>query len=107
MALRQHVELLILRQELHLHGPRFYAQTKSPKEGGSSLHTFPPHRPWKRFSFRGQNSKIRAPVGKVGLATRVVPLVAHFEAFDEVRPIRAGRNYCPTGGRPSLFTFAQ
>src|SRR5580658_494983 len=68
MALRQHVELLILRQELHLHGPRFYAQTKSPKEGGSSLHTFPPHRPLKRFSFRRQNPKISAPVGKVGLA---------------------------------------
>src|SRR5580704_18115627 len=25
--------------ESQVHGPRFYAQTKSPKEGGSSLHT--------------------------------------------------------------------
>src|SRR5580658_2536410 len=53
--------------ESQVHGPRFYAQTKSPQEGRSSLHTFPPHRPLKRFSFRRQNSKISAPVGKVGL----------------------------------------
>src|ERR1700724_2765613 len=54
--------------ESQVHGPRFYAQTKSRKEGRSSLHAFPPHRPLKRFSFRRQNSKIGAPVGKVGLA---------------------------------------
>src|SRR5260370_31766179 len=53
--------------ESQVHGPRFYAQTKSRKEGRSSLHAFPPHRPLKRFSFRRQNSKIAAPVGKVGL----------------------------------------
>src|ERR1700726_2157842 len=53
--------------ESQVHGPRFYAQTKSRKEGRSSLHAFPPHRPLKRFSFRRQNSKIGAPVGKVGL----------------------------------------
>src|ERR1700730_7765925 len=54
--------------ESQVHGPRFYAQTKSRKEGRSSLHAFPPHRPLKRFSFRRQNSKIGAPVGKVGVA---------------------------------------
>src|SRR5271167_3179532 len=54
--------------ESQVHGPRFYAQTKTRKEGRSSLHAFPPHRPLKRFSFCRQNSKIRAPVGKVGLA---------------------------------------
>src|SRR5579864_8281596 len=53
--------------ESQVHGPQFYAQTKSRKEGRSSLHAFPPHRPLKRFSFRRQNSKIGAPVGKVGL----------------------------------------
>src|SRR5271168_1417822 len=53
--------------ESQVHGPRFYAQTKSPKEGRSSLHAFPPHRPLKRFRFRRRNSKIGAPVGKVGL----------------------------------------
>jgi hypothetical protein len=53
--------------ESQVHGPRFYAQTKSRKEGRSSLHAFPPHRPLKRFSFCRQNSKIRGPVGKVGL----------------------------------------
>src|SRR5580693_3695954 len=59
-------------------------QTKSPKEGRSSLHTFPPHRPLKRFSFRRQNSKISAPVGKVGLvdsyrlATKEPPPAGHF-----------------------------
>src|SRR5271170_3352745 len=53
--------------ESQVHGPRFYAQAKSRKEGRSSLHAFPPHRPLKRFSFCRQNSKIRAPVGKVGL----------------------------------------
>jgi hypothetical protein len=55
--------------ESQVHGPRFYAQTKSPKEGRSSLHAFPPHRPLKRFSFRRRNSKIGAPVGKVGLGS--------------------------------------
>ena len=54
--------------ESQVHGPRFYAQAKSRKEGRSSLHAFPPHRPLKRFSFCRQNSKIGAPVGKVGLA---------------------------------------
>src|SRR5260370_40812512 len=48
-------------------GPRFYAQAKSRKEGRSSLHAFPPHRPLKRLLFDRENSKIRAPVGKVGL----------------------------------------
>src|SRR5277367_202874 len=62
--------------ESQVHGPRFYAQTKSPKEGGSSLHTFPPHRPLKRFSFRRQNSKIRAPVGKVGLRRPLHPVLS-------------------------------
>src|ERR1700746_1576146 len=55
-------------RESQVHGPRFYAQTKNRKEGRSSLHAFSPHPPLKRFSFRRQNSKIRAPVGKVGLA---------------------------------------
>jgi hypothetical protein len=54
--------------ESQVHGPRFYARAKSRKEGRSSLHPFPPHRPLKRFSFRRQNSKIGARVGKVGLA---------------------------------------
>src|ERR1700726_242612 len=53
--------------ESQVHGPRFYAQTKSRKEGRSSLHAFQPRRPLERFSFRRQNSKIGAPVGKVGL----------------------------------------
>src|ERR1700732_4629227 len=57
--------------ESQVHGPRFYAQTKSRKEGRSSLHAFPPHRPLKRFSFRRQNSKIGAPVGKVGLVVQL------------------------------------
>src|SRR6202158_4241112 len=52
--------------ESQVHGPRFYAQAKSRKGGRSSLHAFPPHRPLKRFSFCRQNSKIKAPVGKVG-----------------------------------------
>src|SRR5262252_10352649 len=54
-------------RESQVHGPRFYAQAKSRKEGRSSLHAFPPHRPLKRFSFCRRNSKIGAPVGKVGL----------------------------------------
>src|SRR6516225_1144895 len=54
-------------RESQVHGPRFYAQAKSRKEGRSSLHAFPPHRPLKRFSFCRQNSKIGVPVGKVGL----------------------------------------
>src|SRR5271170_247746 len=65
--------------ESQVHGPRFYAQAKSRKEGRSSLHAFPPHRPLKRFrfSFCRQNSKIRAPVGKVGLKWgSVVPVPA-------------------------------
>src|SRR6516165_6862397 len=53
--------------ESQVHGPRFYAQAKSRKEGRSSLHGFAPHRTLKRFSFRRQNYKIGAPVGKVGL----------------------------------------
>src|SRR5580693_7953260 len=59
--------------ESQVHGPRFYAQTKTRKEGRSSLHAFPPHRPLKRLAFSRKNSKIRRPVGKVGLARRVVP----------------------------------
>src|ERR1700726_5314823 len=55
--------------ESQVHGPRFYAQTKTRKEGRSSLHAFSPQRPLERFSFRRQNSKIGAPVGKVGVAT--------------------------------------
>src|ERR1700691_4023699 len=54
--------------ESQVHGPRFYAQTKIRKERRSSLHAFSPHRPLRRFSFFRQNSKIRGPVGKVGLA---------------------------------------
>src|SRR5260370_40560067 len=61
--------------ESQVHGPRFYAQAKSRKEGRSSLHAFPPHRPLKRFSFCRQNSKIRAPVGKVGV--RAVCIKVH------------------------------
>src|SRR5271167_967186 len=53
--------------ESQVHRPRFYAQTKSRKEGRSSLHAFPPHRPLMRLAFFRQNSKIRGPVGKVGL----------------------------------------
>src|SRR6202521_1404954 len=45
--------------ESQVHGPRFYAQTKSRKEIRSSLHAFQPHRPLKRFSFCRQTSKIR------------------------------------------------
>src|SRR5580700_4474034 len=56
--------------ESQVHGPRFYAQTKTRKEGRSSLHAFPPHRPLKRLAFSRKNSKIRRPVGKVGLAAR-------------------------------------
>src|SRR6202167_5809204 len=55
--------------ESQVHGPRFYAQTKIRKERRSSLHAFSPHRPLRRFSFFRQNSKIRGPVGKVGLAS--------------------------------------
>src|ERR1700691_3803720 len=54
--------------ESQVHGPRFYAQTKIRKERRSSLHAFSPHRPLRRFSFFRQNSKIRGPVGKVGVA---------------------------------------
>src|SRR6202051_2358376 len=53
--------------ESQVHGPRFYAQTKTRKEGRSSLHAFSPQRPLIRFRFCRQNSKIRGPVGKVGL----------------------------------------
>src|SRR5271170_4973412 len=49
--------------ESQVHRPRFYAQTKSRKEGRSSLHAFPPHRPLMRLPFFRQNSKIRGPVG--------------------------------------------
>jgi len=56
--------------ESQVHGRRFYAQTKSRKEGRSSLHAFPHHRPLIRFSFCRQNSKIRGRIGKVGLVTR-------------------------------------
>src|SRR5277367_5941710 len=59
--------------ESQVHGPRFYAQTKSPKEGRSSLHAFPPHRPLKRFSFRRRNSKIGAPVGRGRSASYPAP----------------------------------
>ena len=38
-------------RESQVHGPRFYAQVKSGKEGRSSLHAFPPHSPLKRFGF--------------------------------------------------------
>src|SRR5580704_10630489 len=72
-------------RESQVHGPRFYAQTKSRKEGRSSLHAFPPHRSLKRFSFRRQNSKIGAPVGKVGLTS------------DGVRPCRWARSTPPAG----------
>src|ERR1700674_5357998 len=50
--------------ESQVHGPRVYAETQTRKEGRSSLHAFPPHRPMKRFKFCRQNSKIRRPVGK-------------------------------------------
>src|ERR1700719_3041335 len=72
--------------ESQVHGPRFYAQTKSRKEGRSSLHAFPPHRPLKRFSFRRQNSKIGAPVGKVGLGV-------HFRASSSASAIWAALNH--------------
>src|SRR5271154_5785752 len=81
--------------ESQVHGPRFYAQTKSPKEGGSSLHTFPPHRPLKRFSFRRQNSKIRAPGGKVGL---VIGLVS--------QPIRQPLAFKTLDGRGCTFPIS-
>src|ERR1700684_2951590 len=58
--------------ESQVHGPRFYAQTKIRKERRSSLHAFSPHRPLRRFSFFRQNSKIRGPVGKVGLASGTI-----------------------------------
>ena len=53
--------------ESQVHGRRFYAETKSRKEGRSSLHAFQPHRPLKRFRFFQQNSKIGGRIGKVGL----------------------------------------
>src|SRR6516225_1589780 len=55
-------------RESQVHGPRNYAQSKIRKEGRSSLHAFPPHRPLIRLAFCRQNSKIRRPVGKVRLA---------------------------------------
>src|SRR6516225_9232805 len=55
-------------RESQVHGPRNYAQSKIRKEGRSSLHAFPPHRPLIRLAFCRQNSKIRGPVGKVRLA---------------------------------------
>src|ERR1700746_1220575 len=54
-------------RESQVHGPRNYAQSKIRKEGRSSLHAFPPHRPLIRLAFCRQNSKIRGPVGKVRL----------------------------------------
>src|SRR5258708_3976773 len=54
-------------RESQVHGPRGYAETQTRKEGRSSLHAFPPHRPLMQFEFCRQNSKIRGPVGKVGL----------------------------------------
>src|ERR1700731_2823337 len=80
--------------ESQVHGPRFYAQTKSRKEGRSSLHAFPPHRPLKRFSFRRQNSKIGAPVGKVGLGRRA------YRPYAAVPPTgwRARNQECPAIG---------
>src|SRR6516165_704616 len=57
-------------RESQVHGPRNYAQSKIRKEGRSSLHAFPSHRPLIRLAFCRQNSKIRGPVGKVRLAGR-------------------------------------
>src|SRR6516162_1652396 len=54
-------------RESQVHGPRNYAQSKIRKEGRSSLHAFPPHRPLIRLAFCRQNSKITGPVGKVRL----------------------------------------
>src|SRR4029077_20148726 len=56
--------------ESQVHGPRFYAQTKTRKERRSSLQAFSPQRPLIRFRFCRQNSKISGPVGKVGLVRR-------------------------------------
>src|SRR6516225_12302030 len=63
-------------RESQVHGPRNYAQNKIRKEGRSSLHAFPSHRPLIRLAFCRQNSKIRGPVGKVRLAQAVTPLSA-------------------------------
>src|ERR1700694_3575446 len=54
--------------ESQVHGTRGYAETKTRKEGRSSLRAFPPHRPLIRFMFCRQKSKIRGSVGTVGLA---------------------------------------
>src|SRR5271154_6041743 len=90
--------------ESQVHGPRFYAQTKSPKEGRSSLHTFPPHRPLKRFSFRRQNSKISAPVGKVGLrlSTGSTAWARRFAPLPTLQAAQAVRTaFRPRGARRS------
>jgi len=78
-------------RESQVHGSRFYAQPKSGKEGRSSLHAFPPHRPLKRFSFCRQNSKIGAPVGKVRLAVlRLVRTVTCPPVAPAGRPLGGG-----------------
>src|SRR5262249_49759886 len=80
-------------RESQVHGPRFYAQAKSGKEGRSSLHAFPPHLPLKRFSFYRQNSKIGAPVGKVRLERRDQRL------FTRTARSRAPQRYRAAGER--------
>jgi hypothetical protein len=52
--------------ESQVHGGRFYAETKSRKEGRSSLHAFQPLRTLKRFRFFQQNSKIGGELEKLG-----------------------------------------
>src|SRR5271167_2211973 len=54
-------------RESQIHGRRGYAENQTRKEGRSSLHPFPPHRPLMRLGFFRQNSNISRPVGKVGL----------------------------------------
>src|SRR6201981_1339008 len=71
------------------HGPRNYAQSKIRKEGRSSLHAFPPHRPLIRLAFCRQNSKIRGPVGKVRLAE-----------YRESRGKQSPENGGPSSGDP-------
>jgi hypothetical protein len=81
--------------ESQVHGPRSYAETHARKEGRSSLHAFPPHRPLIRLAFFRQNRKIRGPVGKVGLiAAGANPVGPCSEIYRTLAPEPSVRRQC-------------
>src|SRR6478672_6649206 len=52
--------------ESQVHGPRFYAQAKSRKEGRSSLHGFPLIAPCRDSAFADKITKSGRQLGKLG-----------------------------------------